>query len=85
MDKYLILCRSLTRAQRAAGALERAGILSAITKAPQTLTPDGCTYALRLSAEKGPRALAVLDGAGLDYGRVYRLSEDGTPTEVSRR
>ena len=35
--KYLIMCKSLTNAQRAALLLERRGIGAAVVKAPQSL------------------------------------------------
>ena len=40
----IILCRSLTQAQRAARLLERAGIFASVTKAPQNASTRGCTY-----------------------------------------
>lgn len=46
--QYLILCRSLTNAQRSAALLERKGISATIIKAPQGLSTGGCGYALSL-------------------------------------
>ena len=48
MTHYLITFRSLTHAQRAARVLERAGITTAVIKAPQGLSSNGCAYALTL-------------------------------------
>ena len=41
MQHYLIMCRSLTYAQRAQQALERAGIPAAVVKAPQSVSAAG--------------------------------------------
>ena len=46
--KYLIMCKSLTNAQRAALLLERRGIDTVVVKAPQHLRENGCGYALSL-------------------------------------
>ena len=46
MTQYLIMCRSLTYAQRAQKQLERAGISAAVVKAPQGLNTSGCGYAV---------------------------------------
>ena len=43
--QYLIMCRSLTWAQRSAALLERGGITASVVKAPQGLSPSGCAYA----------------------------------------
>ena len=40
---YIILCRSMTLAQRAANILRAAGIFASVTKAPQSANPGGCT------------------------------------------
>ena len=63
--KYLIMCKSLTNAQRAALLLERRGIGAAVVKAPQSLRAGGCGYAgavrrsrsgaCRLHHERHPR------------------------------
>ena len=46
--KYLILCKSLTNAQRASLLLERRGLSASVVKAPQHLRENGCGYALSL-------------------------------------
>ena len=73
MQRYcLIMCRSLTYAQRSSQVLERAGITATVLKAPQSV------YESRLV-----RALALLDRAAIQRGKVYRLLEDGTYQEVT--
>ena len=45
MQRYcLILCRSLTYAQRSSRVLERAGITAVVRKAPLCVSKTGCTY-----------------------------------------
>ena len=74
--RYLILCRSLTYAQKAAAALERRGISAAIIKAPQHLRERGCGYALNLT-RRFPEAVAILRDQRLLTGRLFRKEEDG--------
>lgn len=76
MKHYLIMCRSVTSAQRAARLLERSLIRAAVTKAPQHLTRSGCAYALRLHA-KLEEAVRLLRKNEIPFGRIY-VSEDGT-------
>ena len=45
MIYYLIVCRSLTYAQRTAAVLERAGITARILRAPKSIAGEGCSYA----------------------------------------
>lgn len=71
MQQYLIMCRSLTYAQRAVYALERAGITVATARAPQELTDGGCGYCVKVSERRFRDALNVLNKAGVPYGRIY--------------
>ena len=49
MQRYcLIMCRSLTYAQRSSQVLERAGITATVLKAPQSVSKTGCTYCVKL-------------------------------------
>ncbi|MBQ9045447.1 MAG: DUF3343 domain-containing protein [Oscillospiraceae bacterium] len=82
MQYSLILCRSLTYAQRAAHTLERAGVTATVRKAPQGASDRGCTYAVKLRASALSRALRVLDRAGVPYGKRFDLNNDGTLREV---
>ena len=49
MSYDLILCRSLTYAQRAVRALEGAGITAVVARAPQIYLDSGCGYCARIS------------------------------------
>ena len=82
--QYLILCRSLTNAQRASLLLERRGIRASVVKAPLSLRGNGCGYAVSLW-RNAREALVLLEESGLLSGRVYRRGEDGVYTEVTGR
>ena len=60
----LILFRTLTFAQRPAHFLERGGFTATVRKAPQGLTDRGCTYCVRLRANRISAALALLEQIG---------------------
>ena len=63
MVYYLIVCRSLTYAQRTASALERAGITAHILRSPKMISGEGCSHSVKVSernlapgaADFGPR------------------------------
>ena len=80
--KYLIMCKSLTNAQRAAMLLERRGISAVVVKAPQHLRTNGCGYAVSLY-RRLDEAAAMLKEANLLTGRIYIRSEDGSYREAS--
>lgn len=79
--KYLIMCKSLTNAQRASLFLERRGISAAVVKAPHSLRGNGCGYALSLYRRLG-EAVALLRSVDLLTGRVYLREEDGSYREA---
>ena len=78
----LILFRSLTFAQRAAHVLERGGFTATVRKAPQGLTDRGCTYCVRLRANRLSSALTLLKQRGLEHGMVFLSREDDSWQEV---
>ena len=82
MTQYLLACRSLTYAQRAARVLERSGISAAVTKLPQTVAHEGCGYCLRVKESRYNDALRVLGAAGLIPERIYMKLPDGQIREV---
>lgn len=79
--QYLILCRSLTYAQRAASELARRGISASVVKAPQRLRERGCGYALSLSRHFS-EAVEILKAQDLLTGRLYAREDGGDYTEV---
>lgn len=75
MEKVLIMCRSMTHAQRSQRLLERNGIMSSLVKAPVPLTRTGCGYALILRRH-GTEGIRLLKDAGLPGGKVYEMIDD---------
>ena len=82
MVYYLILCRSLTYAQRTAAALERAGIGAHIFRAPRAVAGEGCAHCVKIAERNLARALQVLSRAGLPPKRVYLTGGVGDYREV---
>ena len=79
--KYLILCKSMTNAQRAALLLERRGISATVVKAPTKLRGRGCGYAISLY-RRAYEAAAILKNNNLLTGTIYRRLENGEYLEV---
>lgn len=79
--QYLIMCRSLTNAQRASALLERRGISAAVIKAPQGLSSGGCGYALSLY-RRFDEAVILLKNSNLISGKQFRRLDSGEYTEV---
>jgi len=82
MVYYLIICRSLTYAQRTVTVLERAGITAHLMRTPRSISGEGCGYAVKVSQRRLPDALTVLNRVGLSPRRVFILSADGSYKEV---
>lgn len=83
MVYYLIICRSLTYAQRTAAALERAGITAHIMRSPRSVSDTGCSHAVKISERRLTDSLSVLNRVGLSPERVYIMSADGSYKEVN--
>lgn len=83
MVYYLIICRSLTYAQKTEAALERAGITAHIMRSPRTIAETGCSHAVKISERRLADALTVLKRVDMTPERVYIISADGSYKEVS--
>ncbi len=83
MEQNLIMCRSLTYAQRALRTLERGGVTAALLKVPQSVSQTGCSYGLRISVRNLDYALRLLRENHNAYGKVFRYEADGSLTEVN--
>ncbi len=83
MVYYLIVCRSLTYAQRTAAALERAGITAHMLRSPRSISGDGCSHSVKVSQRSLSDALIVLNKVGLNPEKVYITTGDGSYREVS--
>ena len=82
MVYYLIVCRSLTYAQRTAAVLERAGITARILRAPRSIAGEGCSYAVKVSERRLAESLVLLNRAGLPPKGVFITEADGSYREV---
>lgn len=78
----LIICRSLTYAQRTASLLERSGISSHILRTPRQIAVTGCSYSVKVSSNRRNEALSVLNGAGLAPQSVFQSGKSGIYQEV---
>lgn len=81
MTQYLIMCPSLTTAQRSQKLLERSGISAALVKAPQGLNTLGCGYALSLY-RSFTEAVSILRKNSLLKGKLFSREQNGEYTEV---
>jgi hypothetical protein len=82
MVYYLIVCRSLTYAQRTEMALARAGITAHIMRAPKTIDSEGCSHGVKVAERNLANALVALAKAGLSPKRVFIMAGDGSYKEV---
>lgn len=82
MVYYLIICRSLTYAQRSAKVLERAGITSYIIRTPKKIAKEGCGHGVKVSQKNLNSALAALGRADLSPKQLYITFGDNSYREV---
>lgn len=82
MPYYLILCRSLTYAQRTATALERAGITARILRSPKSISGEGCSHSVKVAERDLSLAFEVLFRAGLKPKRIFTRTDDEVYREV---
>ena len=82
MVNYLILCRSLTQAQRSALALERAGVAAHIMRCPKGLSTEGCSHCVKIKHNALNRAIDVLIRAELKPKHVFGNDGAGGYEEV---
>ena len=83
MVYYLIVCRSLTYAQRTARVLERAGLSGYIMRAPKLISGEGCSHCVKVAERWLAPALKVLNREGLGPKRVFLQNEEGSYSEVT--
>ncbi len=83
MVHYLILCRSLTYAQRTARILERGGIAGTVMRTPGRIAKDGCGYCVRVGERRLADALVLLRREGLPPKQVFVQSAAGEYSEAA--
>lgn len=81
--QFLLMCRSLTYAQRSARMLERAAIGASVARAPRSISTRGCGYVVSVAGKNLSRAMEVLTQAGLRPEKIYRREPDGTIGEAA--
>ena len=79
--QYLIMCRSLTWAQRSAALLERSGITASVVKAPQGLSTSGCGYAISIY-RRFEEARHLLAKNNMINGKLFKRTENGEYQEI---
>jgi len=82
MVYYLIVCRSLTYAQRTASVLERAGITAHILRSPKVISGEGCSHSVKVAERYLADALVILSRSNLTPKRIFIMSSDGSYKEV---
>ena len=82
MQYSLILCRSLTYAQRTAAVLERAGISAHILRSPAAISTTGCSHSVKISQRRLAQALVVLKKVEMTPKQIYMTEADGSYREV---
>lgn len=82
MYEYYFTFRSMTGAQKAMLALRDHGIPSVFLRAPKRISDLGCGYAVKLPAEDGRSAAAVLRREDISYERWVRVFPDGSVEEA---
>lgn len=83
MLHYLIVCRSLTYAQKIVQILERGGIRSWMLRSPASMSPSGCSYAVKIAQRDLPRALTMMNHFHLSYIGIYLGSPEEGYREVN--
>lgn len=82
MYQFYLTFRSMTRAQSAATALLRKGIVAAFLRTPKSLSAQGCGYALQIDGASLQTAAAFLRREGLAFDHAFRLYPGAPPQEV---
>ena len=82
VEYHLIMCRSLTYAQRASYTLERSGVRVNLVKVPQSVSQTGCSYGVRVPSKQLRRCIGLLKEKNVPFGKVFRYLPDGALEEV---
>lgn len=78
----LIVCRSLTYAQRTAAVLKQAGVTAWLVRTPRELSKNGCGYSVKVLNRSLDRTLEVLRTNRLDAKALYAIGPTGEYQEV---
>ena len=59
----ILVCRSLTTAQKAARILQNEGIFASVVKAPQSASSTGCSYGVKIAERNLANARTILEAS----------------------
>lgn len=82
MSGCMIVCRSVTYAQRARQILEKHGIHAVVVRPRLELTENSCGFAVKVSEGYLAEALELLREFGFTISRVLLLDENGNEREM---
>ena len=82
MKNCIITFRSVTPAQRAEEVLRRAGVECTLQRTPKWMEDKGCGYSVRLDQGDVMASALLLRQAGVNFRKVYALSDSGAPEEL---
>ena len=80
-NNWLITFRSVTFAQKAERALNKANIACTMQRTPRELSQRGCGYCLRLRAADAMAAVQLLREQQISYGKTYAITDNGKTEE----
>lgn len=83
MLHYIIVCRSLTYAQRTERVLERVGVTATLMRLPKSLSTEGCGYGVKVAERSLPLSLQTLNRNELSPRKVFLAGGDGAYQEVA--
>lgn len=83
MGSCYITFRSVTLAQRGERTLHRGGVDCALQRTPRWLEERGCGYCLRLRSRDTQKAVELLRGNGVGFGKVFATNEAGGVEELT--
>lgn len=81
MKEILIVCRSITYAQRASRAIGRVGVSHQILRLPAGVVNSGCGYAVRVRSSYLRAALRAMAQEGMQPSALF-VWENGAYREV---
>lgn len=77
MNDTMIVCRSITHAQRMSAAMRRAGINNWISRIPAGFVKSGCGYAVHIRAQSLSQARQVMQRENIPPVRIFSAGENG--------
>lgn len=82
MEGILLICKSVTHAQRIEKTLTRSGISAAIVRPDIEITKRNCAYAVNISQSFLPEAIEALNAVGLYPSKIMLVEKDGSYREI---